>query len=488
MPSHKLHNNDCIPVLDTLAENSLDAIVTDPPYGLSNHDSADVAEALRAWLEGKPYTHSQAGFLGETWDAFVPGPEVWRRCYRALKPGGHILAFAGTRTVDLMGIALRLSGFEIRDSIAWMHGQGFPKSHNVSKHIDKKAGATREVIGRYESPEGTTGFNSRNDEYGFGVGDMNNRLITAPATEDAKKWDGFGTALKPSFEPILVGRKPFEGSVSDNVVRYGTGAMNIEACRIGNETAAVSSGRWPANVLITHNLDCKLVGTKKVKPNNGSGIHKGANRTAEKMGGYDGGWQKDTATTTFLESDGTETVQSWECTEGCQVQELDRQSGVTASGAMKPNQPRVASQGRGGYGQGMPDTASTQGYEASSGGASRFFYTAKASKNERTANGRVKNEHPTVKPIALMRYLCRLVTPPGGLVLDPFVGSGSTGVAALQEGFEFIGIERDLDSWKTAKGRCALALEPGLWDDPIEPVEEVPVVEMSLESILGFGK
>lgn len=458
MPTHKIHNNDCLAVLDTFTENSLDAIITDPPYGLSNHDAADVAEALGAWLEGKPYTHSGAGFMGETWDAFVPGPEVWRRCFRALKPGGHVLAFAGTRTVDLMGIALRLSGFEIRDSIAWMHGQGFPKSHNVSKHLDKKAGATRKVIGRYESPEGTTGHNSRNDEYGFGVGDMNNRLITAPATDDAKKWDGWGTALKPSFEPILVGRKPLTLSVSENVVLHGTGAMNIEACRIGNETiplrqwedgakpfgdgaghpykTTMSSGRWPANVLLGHNDDC----------------------------GSDN------------------------CTDGCQVQELDRQSGITASGAMKPNQPRVASNGDGGYNGFRVGTATHQGYEASSGGASRFFYTAKASKAERTANGRVKNEHPTVKPLALMRYLCRLVTPPGGTILDPFVGSGSTGVAALQEGFDFIGIERDLDSSITATERCKLALEPGLWDDPLEPVKEEPVVELSLEDLLGFGK
>lgn len=519
-----VHHGDCLVVLKTFADNSLDSIVSDPPYGLSNHDSADVIDALNAWISGKPYVPKGAGFMGKTWDAFVPGPEVWKECYRVLKPGGHLLAFAGTRTVDLMGIALRLAGFEVRDSVAWMHGQGFPKSLNVSKALDKAAGADRKVVGkrdRYRDGHERENLGQGDHVYQGGMHANGVADVTEAATDQAKQWEGWGTALKPSFEPILVMRKPLVGTVIENVVAHGTGALNIDGCRIApssNEPDSgamyyhnrglpmpsnrqnyfngkdgvvdcdpIAGGRWPANVILGHNDGCRLVGTKKVKPTNGSGVSTGHNRTEENMGGYDGGWQKDTATSTYLSEDGTETVDRWECEPGCQVAELDQQSGNMAPGSwFRTDKARH-------FGN---DGQATGGKEwrtplDNGGGASRFFYTAKASKRERTANGRVENKHVTVKPLALMRYLCRLVTPPGGTVLDPFTGSGTTGVAALQEGFEFIGIEREEASVVTARQRCALAGDNTLWIDPpeVNEIEDQPdqvVLVLTLDSLLGL--
>jgi DNA modification methylase len=338
--THTIHLGDCLDVLRTMPDCSVDAVVTDPPYGLA--------------------------FMGKRWDYDVPSVEVWAECLRVLKPGGHLLAFAGTRTQHRMAVRIEDAGFEIRDMIAWVYGSGFPKSLDVSKAIDKAAGAEREVVGSRpefksrkaaEARRGEDALRSRNELHDPGRGGYTRPEsvgdITAPATPEAQRWAGWGTALKPALEPITMARKPLAGTVAGNVLEHGTGALNVDGCRVGlrearqlNRAGSIGyggsepqgivedggMGRWPANL-----------------------IH-----------------------------DGSE--------EPCAL---------------------------------LADAA-------------RFFYTAKASASERQGV-----THPTVKPLDLMAYLCRLVTPPGGVVLDPFMGSGTTIKAAVGEGFQAIGIERD---------------------------------------------
>lgn len=443
---------DCLEKLKELTDNSVDAIVTDPPAGIA--------------------------FLGKSWDEDKGGRNQWvawmeaiaRECFRVLKPGGHALVWGLPRTSHWTAWAWESAGWEVRDMIAHIQAQGFPKSLDVSKGIGK-----------------------------------------TKATEDAKKWKGFGTGLKPSAEPWWLFRKPLVGSVVENVLEHGTGALNIDGCRIqpsSNEPDSgamyyrnrglpmpqnkqnyfggkdgvvecdpIAGGRWPANCSLEHTVDCRLVGTKVIHGSGSRPSHIGTG-SGETSGTF--GQASSVVTTAYSDENGMETVESWECVDGCAVKELDRQSGFQKSGVTGK---RGACNGYEG-GWGAPDEAWGGYYD--NGGASRFFFTAKSSKNERTAGGKVKNKHPTVKPVSLMRYLCRLITPPGGLVLDPFTGSGTTGVAALQEGFQFLGFELEKDSAKTANGRCALALEPGLWTDPVETKEPEPEPEVTLESILGF--
>src|SRR5690606_9010876 len=276
MAEWTLYEGDCLEVMRELPSESVDAVVTAPPYGLSREP--DIEEVLRHWLAGDDYKHRGGGFMGKTWDSFVPGPAVWREVARVLKPGGHILCFAGTRTVDLMGISLRLGGFEVRDCLQWLYGSGFPKSLDVSKAIDKKLGAEREVVGPnpYSSPgrkPGVMHIAGGNRRPAMGA------RITAPATPEAKQWEGWGTALKPAYEPIILARKPLsEATVAENVLKWGTGALNIDGCRIAvgdddytrncagdrghadnrkrqseyrmGSGSASALGRWPANVIL----------------------------------------------------------------------------------------------------------------------------------------------------------------------------------------------------------------------------------------------
>lgn len=452
---------------------SADAIVTDPPYGLSAHTPAEVAEALSAWLAGRRYAPTGTGFMGKAWDAFVPGPEVWRECFRVLKPGGHMAVFSGTRTIDLMGIALRLAGFEVRDTLTWLYGQGFPKSHNASKAIDKAAGAEREDLG--VSPNWREGKRDN----GQSMNAMpNESRITMPATDEARQWNGWGTALKPGYEPILLARKPLIGTVAENLVTHGTGAINVDACRISSEerpaiesnrggtpgntyaggvtgdlcgsinVGKTTAGRWPANVVLSHTPECRCVGTKRVK-----GVQVaagtpgfGTNRDDNYIAGSGRAYNQD------------ETVESWECAPDCPVRMLDEQSGRLSSGVGAVI--RATAKGNGRVNDRIGAESRGEWTECvcygDSGGASRFFYTAKASRADRgaTISGRrVLNRHPTVKPLRLMQWLVRLLCPPEGLVLDPFMGSGTTGLAALSQGFRFVGIEQDLDYVKIARRR-----------------------------------
>jgi DNA modification methylase len=324
----QLLHGDCLERMKELPDCSIDACVTDPPYGLS--------------------------FMAKAWDYEVPSVAIWQECFRVLKPGGHLLAFAGTRTQHRMAVNIEDAGFEIRDMIAWVYGSGFPKSHNIG--------------------------------------------------------DGWGTALKPALEPITVARKPLgERTVAANVLEHGTGALNIDGCRVatnetterpqksfchsGEATGVVTGGhgglgRWPANLI--HDGSEDVVGLFP------QSISTGGSGPASR--GY-------------------------------------KSDGRTISGSCAAT---------GGFGD--------------SGSAARFFYCAKASKKDRDDG----NTHPTVKPTDLMRYLCRLVTPPGGTVLDPFMGSGSTGKAAVLEGFRFIGIEREAEYLEIARGRIEVPAQGSL--------------------------
>jgi site-specific DNA-methyltransferase (adenine-specific) len=378
----ELKNGDCLDVLRTMADNSIDAIVTDPPYGLS--------------------------FMGKKWDYDVPDEAVWRECLRVLKPGGHLLAFAGTRTQHRMAVRIEDAGFEIRDMIAWVYGSGFPKSLDVSKAMDKAAGSERAVIGKSAT---ASGISTKNGSAGTGTtwGRVAAHFdITAPATPEAQQWAGWGTALKPALEPITVARKPIVGTVANNVMTWGTGGINVDGCRVGTEKdvpGAVKTGK-PI-----------MAGSWLKKHGHGSGYG-------------------------------------------------PRQMGMSG---MNPKIGR------------FPANLIHDGSEDAvlgMGESSRYFYCAKASKRDRdegcegmeerkagamlgveTRDGKPTNHpmranhHPTVKPTDLMRYLCRLVTPPNGTVLDPFMGSGSTGKAAILEGFRFIGIEREAQYLDIAQAR-----------------------------------
>jgi len=320
---------DCLERLRELPDCSVDSVVTDPPYGLS--------------------------FMGKKWDYDVPSVEIWAECLRVLKPGGHLLAFAGTRTQHRMAVRIEDAGFEIRDMIAWVYGSGFPKSHNLKA-----------------------------------------------------EWQGWGTALKPALEPITVARKPLgEKTVAANVLEHGTGAINVDGCRVGTEdglgrpyggenkvygaygmergtrTGDALTGRWPANLI--HDGSDEVVGLFPVTTSGGGDKH---SKTQD-----------------------------------------------------------------GNIFKGIAPISELHSYQGDTGSAARFFYCAKASKKDREGS-----THPTMKPTDLMRYLCRLVTQPGGVVLDPFMGSGSTGKAAVLEGFQFIGIEREWEYLDIATRRIADAL------------------------------
>ena len=396
---NKILCGDSLEVLKDFEDNYFDSVVTDPPYGLA--------------------------FMGKKWDYDVPQVELWKEVYRVLKPGGHILSFAGSRTYHRMAVNIEDAGFEIRDMLGWLYGSGFPKSHNIGKAVDKQKGF--KIKTNYKP-------NHKNNTYGKGLGggitDKNNYLTT----EQAKQWEGWGTALKPAHEPIVMARKPFNTTVAENVLTHGTGGINIDECRVGTEkmkwqkrgksvnyakttfkdrTGEVNEGRFPANI-----------------------IH-----------------------------DGSE-----------EVLEVFPETGKSSGGRIgKKQQSNTTHIVAGEYRKGNPGFGD-------SGSAARFFYCAKASKAERNmglddfegkyldpqrkvgskggtnprnrgAESKRKNYHPTVKPIKLMEYLVRLVTPKEGIVLEPFAGSGTTLIACKQQGFNYIGIEKEQEYCDIAEAR-----------------------------------
>ncbi len=449
---------DIIAALAQLEDESVEAIVTDPPYDLLQGSRRGSGRSNNPDSPAGRHGTKTGGFMGMAWDATGVAflPETWEACLRVLKPGGHLVVFGGTRTHHRMWVAIEDAGFEVRDMLLWMYGQGFPKSLDVSKAIDKAAGADRERLGVRSSYRPAA--NAVRDPKGFQ--DRSDGFITAPATDGAKKWDGWGTALKPACEPILLARKPLsEKTVAANVLKHGTGALNIDATRIGaeemvesrmsqsvggagvlnansrdvvhgnwkqrpNDNPAVHVGRWPANVMLQCTCDDPQPLPEKARKRRGEPSQE---QRYDKEG-----------VTNFAAKPGTRRegggfIHEPDCPAGM----LDAQTGILKSGMMQAGQQRNKTKGGGGYHGNMPDEATAVGTYGDAGGASRFFYCPKATKKERGEG----NNHPTVKPLALMRYLVRLVTPPDGVVLDPFCGSGSTLVAATEEGFGFIGVD-----------------------------------------------
>ena len=404
-------HGDCLEEMRAMEDSSVDSVVTDPPYGIS--------------------------FMGKKWDYDVPKVEVWKEAMRALKPGGHILVACGTRTQHRMAVNIEDAGFEIRDIVAWVYGSGFPKSLNIGKKIDQIQGNEREVVEK--------------DKAGNGLGLMDKSSTIGgefDKTKGTSEWEGWGTALKPAMELWTLARKPLsEKTIAENVLKWGTGGINIDECRVGTEDK-LSQG---ASNLGYHGVD------KPVKSEQNPQGRFPANLI------HDG---SDEVVGLFPET-------------------------VSGGGNKHPNNSNI-------YDGNSLNKSKTKGndeiYIKNSGSASRFFYCAKASKSERNAgleglptktameltgrkegskglsgskehgnstnpyanSGSVKpraNHHPTVKPIKLMQYLTRLITPKGGTVLDPYMGSGTTGIACKKEGFEFIGIELDADYFEIAKAR-----------------------------------
>ncbi len=367
-------HGDCREAMAAMPAERFDACVTDPPYEL--------------------------GFMGKSWDqrGVAFDPATWTAVLRALKPGAHLLAFGGTRTFHRMAVAIEDAGFELRDTVMWMYGTGFPKSHDVSKGIDKAAGAEREVVGfdaeKYRpNRQGRALVNGATDAGGFHAD--NGATITAPATEAARRWHGWGTALKPAWEPIIVARKPLIGTVAENVLQHGTGALNIDGCRVMIDPVA------DASQLRTMTRNTRDVGDGWGM----SSVHGDVPQVVRP----DGRWPAN-----VIHDGSDEVLAAFPTAPGQQ-------------GAVSGGEPSEASEGRV---TGRRARVPSDAPRGDTGSAARFFYSAKASKADRAGS-----KHPTVKPLALMRYLCRLVTPPGGRVLDPFAGSGTTGEAALQEGF-----------------------------------------------------
>ena len=426
---YTIHNGNSLEVLKTLDENSIDSIVCDPPYEL--------------------------GFMNKKWDSsgIAYNVELWKECLRVLKPGGHLLAFSGSRTYHRMAVAIEDAGFEVRNQLMWVFGSGFPKSHDISKAIDKMAGAERKVMGVVKRSKsdltGANGLMKQNKQDHL-------HYITAPATEEAKKWQGWGTSLKPAHEPICLARKPFDVTVAENVLLHGTGAINIDGCRVGTDELTYTS---TFKRMIENNINSGY--RPETMRGSGGDVTKTVKGRFPSNFIHDG---SDEVISLFPESKGMS---------GCGIRK--KESDIMPSIQVK----------------GESDNEHL--HRNDEGSAARFFYCAKASKRDRdegldgfeeiasssmpgrrnsddaswnTGNDVTdrfvtirKNFHPTVKPTTLMQYLCRLITPPNGIVLDPFMGSGSTGKAAMYEGFRFIGIDLDSEYCQIAEARIEFAIQ-----------------------------
>ena len=399
-----LFNGDCLDVLKTLPDNSVDSIVTDPPYGLSNQSQDDIIKCLTAWLADEAYTHGSSGFMGKKWDSFVPSPTVWKECLRVLKHGGHIACFAGSRTQDLMGISLRLAGFEMRDVVMWVYFSGFPKGLDIAKGIDKHLGVSFDTV-----PASGVGFMNPSQADGYNI-TKNKMVRVGQQADQAKQWEGWNTNLKPAYESVLLARKPLDGTVVNNVLKHGVGGLNIGACRV--ETDETVGGRGDKKD--THGANCYSV-------------YKGD--------GYEPRRHTQGRYPANLIHDGSE-----EATGGMPWTKSSKTNGTD----------NRANNGNSMFIDGERNSFNSHNDQ---GSASRYFYCAKASKADRDEGVNGMNPHPTVKPTALMRYVTKLITPLNGTVLDPFMGSGSTGKACMLEDFNFTGIELSSEYLAIAEAR-----------------------------------
>ena len=451
-----LYNGDCLEVMKSFEENSVDSIVCDPPYGIS--------------------------MMGKEWDYKIPSIEIWEECLRVLKPGGHILVACGTKTQHRMAVNIEDAGFEIRDLIAWIYGSGFPKSLDIGKAIQKYQGVELEdtgIISPISRP------NVTEDLYKSGKVGKNFTLKNV-TTPEAKKWDGWGTGLKPAMELWTLARKPLsEKTIAENVLKYDTGGINIDKCRVGTEernnpqAGFIRRGRTDEEVFNTVDKN-KPEGDTTVSgrfPTNL--IHDGSEEIMNEFAKY--GIKK--SGTDCIRSKVGSFIEHGGLGKEGDIQTTYGDSGSVARFFMECSDKKEKVKGTGGIwtkGNGVPCGPEYDDL----GSVSRFFYCAKASSSERnegleefedkigggmggtedqsllTGSGNIrnnkrKNHHPTVKPISLMRYLCRLITPLNGIVLDPFMGSGSTGVAAGLENFNFIGIELNSDYFKIAEVRIS---------------------------------
>ena len=392
MKAWELRQGDCIELMRALPENSIDAIVTDPPYGLSPDGKARTWDDIE---DGK----TRGGFMGKGWDAAVPGVTWARECYRVLKPGGHIVAFGGQRTIHRLTCSLEDAGFSIRELFGWLNWQGFPKSLDASKALDAHHGAEREVVGSYP---GATNIGKKGDgKLGYAPGAAYPEVdrtvtVTAPATEDARTWEGFGTALKPCLEPAIIARKPLIGTVAENLLEWGTGALNIDGCRY-----AYGGDAWPGPQ--------DDPGGRSI-----SGFYPDPNV-------FGAG--------TPITGSQSSTLGRWP-------------ANVYATPKASRSEREAGCEGLpGGNAAVEHHGAGTKALNSPRAGAGRTAST-------------VRNHHPTVKPIKLMRWLCVLVgCQPGSLILDPFAGSGTTGIAALRAGFRFLGMEREPEYVEIARAR-----------------------------------
>ena len=469
---YRLYNSDNMEALALMPDNSVHSVVVDPPYGLGKEP--DAYEMMRQWYKTGHYDHkSKSGFMGKTWDAFVPQPNFWKEVYRVLKPGGYVLSFFGTRTYDIGTLAIRLAGFTIKNQIAWLYGTGFPKSQNVGKKIDamlvhgrsdsvgiKAANKSRPGVARTRTNTSTNGIVGRSAKAVKETRDI-------AQTKLAEKWNGFGTDLKPAMEPICLAQKPLEGTYANNVLTHGVGALNIDGCRI-----PLGSVKDASDFSYNHN------GTNRSKKSSG-----------DDLGAYEGGWKvrkgektipKGRFPANVIHDGSSDVLRAF----GDKTSKSTGGSGQASKGGLGCNV--YAGGWRGEPGDSL-------GGLGDSGSVARFFYCAKTSKSDRneglashkdsvisnssgkllslkkninTSTGKhrnpttvSKNVHPTVKPTALVRYLTRLITPRNGIVLDPYMGSGSTGKAAMLEGFRFIGMELDPDYFDIAEARIRHAAE-----------------------------
>lgn len=431
-----LHAGDSRDVLATLPDASIDSGVCDPPYALvsigkrfgkSPQSGLSAATPAPDWGPGKTgaYARASAGFMGQQWDTGETAfsVEFWAQVWRVLKPGGHVVAFSGTRTYHRMVCAIEDAGFEIRDQLAWVYGSGFPKSHDVAKGIDKAAGAVRAITPaspmKTGTALGTISKNLRCDVCGKARASGDHCTCprdSGPASDAARQWQGWGTALKPAWEPIVLARKPLDGTVAANVLAHGTGAVNIDGCRVGMSDADAAY------------ISERIGGFNNTRSIGGNGAYQGG-ETMDRAAAYDaskGRWPAN-----ILHDGSDEVVAAFPMT-----------------APAKAGKPRGAASGEG---WGMNATGAE--YDDAGGSAARFFYSAKAD-----ADDRIGSKHPTVKPVDLMQWLCRLVTPPGGTVLDPFAGTGTTGEVAWREGFRAVLIEREAAYREDIARRMDLAL------------------------------